>query len=185
MANASTWMSLGAAVGLLALAPAGASAELLRCTGRDGKTIFTNDKSQCPGAETYKPKAVLHGTESQPAAPAPSPGTRSSRALRHDQAESTEVGEAARWQQKKLDKENELSEVTARRKYLKEYAAYCNRGGHVLKRDDAGIAQDVKCNELNDKLAELDTQAQEIRTYLDEGLAEECRQAGCEPGWIR
>ena len=36
-----------------------------------------------------------------------------------------------------------------------------------------------------DRLAELDREEAELRAYLDGGLEEECRQAGCQPGWIR
>jgi hypothetical protein len=33
--------------------------------------------------------------------------------------------------------------------------------------------------------ASLEKQQEETRAYLDEGLEEECRRAGCLPGWIR
>jgi hypothetical protein len=43
----------------------------------------------------------------------------------------------------------------------------------------------VKCNELSTRLAELDGEESRLREYLASGLEEECRRAGCEPGWIR
>ena len=171
----------------LAAFPLGAAADLMRCKGPDGKMIYTDKKSVCPESETYQPKAVLHGIEEQPSA---RPGGSSSndarmRTLKRMQTENAEAGEVARWQAKKRDKEDELRKVTADRNYLVDYVAFCNHGHSVVTRDDAGIAQGVKCNELNDRLAALDAKAAEIRNYLDNELADECRRAGCEPGWLR
>ena len=46
-----------------ALSGASARAELFRCTGPDGKTIFTDQKQNCPGAEPSEPTGVVHRVE--------------------------------------------------------------------------------------------------------------------------
>jgi hypothetical protein len=179
---------LGAAAGLaLALDAERSAAELFRCTGPDGRTVFTDDKSVCPQAESYEPKAEVQSSGSRPASRAAEPAgeARRDRAMQRDQAAAAESGEAARWQQLKAQKEEDLRIVSQRRDRLVSFVAWCNRGGSVITRDDAGIAQGVKCNELNDRLAELDREEAELRAYLGGGLEEECRRAGCQPGWIR
>jgi hypothetical protein len=183
------WL-LGAAasLALVALDAERGAAELFRCTGPDGKTVFTDDKSVCPNADQYQPKGEVHRGGPRPAALSADGGEsdpRQERATRREQALSAQSGEQARWQQLKASKENELQDVIAQRGRLVEYVSWCNRGGSVIRRDDAGIAQGVKCNELNTRLAELDGEADRLREYLSSGLEEECRQAGCEPGWIR
>ena len=40
-----------------------AHAELFRCTGPDGKTIFTDQKHTCPGADASEPAGVVHRAE--------------------------------------------------------------------------------------------------------------------------
>jgi hypothetical protein len=188
MAHARRWL-LGAAasLALVGLDAEPGAAELFRCTGPDGKTVFTDDKSLCPQSEQYRPKGAVQSGGGQPASPSQDgePSARQSRALRRDQALSAEAGEAARWQQLRAGKQEELENVTAQRNRLAQYVAFCNRGGSVIRHDDAGIAQGVKCNELSTRLAELDGEESRLREYLASGLEEECRRAGCEPGWIR
>jgi hypothetical protein len=188
MAALGAW-AVAAASLALTLVPLDAAAELFRCTGPDGKTVYTDKKSVCPQAETYTPKAELQGTDPQPAS-AGEEGEESAsdarlRTLRRMKVDDARAGEAARWQQLKKQKEDELEDVKRERDHLVDYVAHCNRGGSVITRDDAGMAKDVKCNELNDKLAALDERALAIRNYLDNDLPEECRKAGCLPGWLR
>src|SRR5262249_55720142 len=56
----------GLAISLFATAT---HAELFRCKGPDGKTIFTDQKSTCPGAEASEPAGVVHRTETPQANP--------------------------------------------------------------------------------------------------------------------
>ena len=59
----------GLAAVLAASVLAGAAhAELFRCTGPDGKTIFTDKKQTCPGAEPSEPAGVVHRAETPEAA---------------------------------------------------------------------------------------------------------------------
>jgi hypothetical protein len=43
----------------------------------------------------------------------------------------------------------------------------------------------ANCSELKHELDEVETQEAAARDYLATGLAEECRRAGCLPGWVR
>jgi hypothetical protein len=180
----SVWRGLRAG-GLLtiALVASGAArAELLRCTGPDGKTIYTDDKSVCPEAEPFEPAAVLHGTERQ--APV-EPSQRRKRVASRESAPDADAGQAEHWRGLRSAKQEELRQIAAERAELKGYVAWCNRGGSVVTRDQAGIKQKVRCDQLRDIMAALDTRKADIDEYLEHGLPEECRRAGCLPGWIR
>jgi hypothetical protein len=166
---------LGAVLLAIALPAAAAHAELFRCTGPDGKTIFTDQKQMCPGAEPSEPTGVVHRAETQGAPAAPS---RETGALDVD-------SEAAQWKQKKLDTEAAIEKIQAQRAWMKPYVGHCNRGGWVTTRDDAGIPQQVNCSVLRREFDALDEQEAAARAYLAEGLPEECRRAGCLPGWLR
>ena len=63
--------------------------------------------------------------------------------------------------------------------------SYCNRGAYITTRDDAGIQQVVNCSELRREFHDLEAKEAAGRDYLANGLAEECRRAGCRPGWLR
>jgi hypothetical protein len=159
----------------LALSATAARAELFRCTGPDGKTIFTDQKQNCPGAEPSEPSGVVHRAEtpeSAPAAPSRAPG-------------ASDESEAMQWKQKKRDAESAIEQIEARRAWMKPYVGHCNRGGWVKTRDDAGIEQVVNCSLLRREYSELEQQQAAARDYLEKGLAEECRRAGCLPGWLR
>jgi hypothetical protein len=180
-------MDVSRSLGLLAAAawlgttPASqVRADLLRCTGPDGRTVYTDDKSVCPAATPYQPEGVVHSVE--PAAPAPPDATPVRRELRSPDRTSPE---ALRWRGLRRSKQEELERVASERSGLLGFVAWCNRGGSVFTRDEAGIKQSVRCNELNDRLAALDAREAELRDYLENGLAEDCRRAGCLPGWIR
>jgi hypothetical protein len=161
----------------IALAGSAAHAELFRCTGPDGKTIFTDQKHTCPGAEPTEPTGVVHRAETPEIAPA---------APSRDQHAPDVVSEAAQWKQKKRDAELQLEELRKHREWLDRVANNCNRPGrYVVKRDDAGIKQMANCSELKQELADVETQEAAARDYLATGLAEECRRAGCLPGWVR
>jgi hypothetical protein len=175
------WRWLGIGVALAgALATAAARADLLRCTGPDGRTIFTDDKSACPEASPYQPQGQVQSVE-----PGHAPETRASREALSERAEDAQAGEAERWRQRKATKEQELRQVVAQREQLAGYVAFCNRGNNVFTRDQAGIRSRVPCSELSKDLAALDAREAGIREYLAHGLADECRRAGCLPGWIR
>jgi hypothetical protein len=164
-------------------APSPASAELYRCTGPEGRNIYTDNRATCPGAEEHEPKGKVQTipTEesSEPAAAAPRTRDSSVRQIENERAQK------AHWQQKKRMKEEELRELQQRHAQLKQYVTACNRGMEIISRDETGIKYRVSCDRIRKEYQEAEDLQQPIREYLDTGLERECRQAGCLPGWIR
>lgn len=178
-----SWVA-GVALALCAAFAQGAArADLLRCTGPDGRVIYTDDKSVCPDAKPYQPAAEVHDV-APTVAPAPEEAPEARR-TRAEELEDAQAGERQRWRQLKADKEEELRQVVAAHASLKGYVSFCNRGNYLFTHDEAGIKTEVSCHELNQRLASLDTRAAGLRNYLDNELEEECRRAGCLPGWLR
>jgi hypothetical protein len=172
---------------LVVLAPASALGELFRCKGSDGKVVFTDDKSVCPDAKPFEPSGRVSGPTAD-AAPTrgdpPALRARPAPIVRRD-AESVERAEAERWRGKRAAKESELAALADRREELRGFVAICNRRGRVVTFDEAGIKHEVPCKVVQRRFAKLDDEEARIREYLEKGLADECRRAGCLPGWIR
>jgi hypothetical protein len=144
--------------------------------------IYTDQKSTCPGSEPSQPTGVVHrapaaeARESEPVSPLASPGT----SISEDAADAS-----AEWKQKKVAAEEKVAKIRARHDWLKGYVSYCNRGAYITTRDDAGIQRVVNCSELKREFHDLERQEADAREYLATGLPEECRKAGCLPGWLR
>lgn len=177
--------SAALAVGVLAvLAAPRSNAELLRCETKDGNVIFTDDASLCPEAKPFEPSGTVHSVK--PVTPAaPSRQSRIEAMERQRLADQAEAGEAARWKRKKVEKEEEIRQVQLRREDLLRLMTWCNRGGRIVTYDDAGIKKAARCSDVRRELKALDQQEASARLYLEETLPEECRRAGCLPGWLR
>jgi hypothetical protein len=164
-------------------APSPASADLYRCTTPDGRTVYTDNRAACPGAEKHEPRGkvqTLRTEESlEPAAPAPRARDSSVRQIENERAQK------AHWQQKKRMKEEELRALQERHAQLEQYVTACNRGSEIISRDETGIKFRVSCDRIRKEYQEAETLQESIREYLETGLERECRQAGCLPGWIR
>lgn len=173
--GAKAWAA-GLFVAGVTLGSAPAWAELFRCAGPDGKMIYTDQKALCPGAEAHEPSGVVHNTPSAPKRTAPAARRR---------APLVDESQAPIWRQKRLDAETAIEQIRVHREKLRPHVSHCNRGGYVTTRDDAGIKRRVSCSWLRSEFAKLDDQEAEARAYLDGGLRDECRRAGCLPGWIR
>jgi hypothetical protein len=176
--------SLGFLIFALGAAFSGpADAELFRCTGPDGRTVFTDCRATCPGADEYEPSGAVQkisrDSGSTPAAPMPR------RLSTNPSTATTRAGEKADWQRRKSLKQQELDRLEARTADLKGFLIACNRGADIVRRDETGIKYRVPCEQIrkehDDGLARLPR----LREYLESGLARECRRAGCLPGWIR
>ena len=186
-------LSMSGAITLIALAivwgAASAQADLLRCNGADGRTIYTDSKVRCPGADAFEPSGQLlraPGPETPAGAASRAPSEdRRDRARARKRAAEVEEGEARRWRRKKQAGEETLERLAQRHAELDDFVTWCNRGGSVITRDDAGIKRKVSCKSIRTEYAAIDEREAEVRTYLESGLAEECRKAGCLPGWIR
>jgi len=184
------WLWGAAAGGALTIVwgAAMAQAELLRCQGPDGRTIYTDDKSRCPGADPFEPSGEVQRAEEVEPAGAASRAPlddRVERARARQRANEAEEGEARRWREKRQEAEQQLEQLTQRRLELGEFVTWCNRGGSVVTRDVAGIKREVPCEQVRQEYEGLDDREAKVRSYLQSGLAEECRKAGCLPGWIR
>lgn len=175
---------LGLALGVGIPSARDARADLLRCEGPDGRTIYTDDAAVCPGAEPFEPSGAVQSVE--PVAPAAAGRQRRLDAIeRRRLTDQAEAGEKERWQLKKRAKEEELQVIALRREELLSLVTWCNRGGRVVTYDDAGIKRAARCSDVKKELKALEQQEASIRDYLKHTLAEECRRAGCLPGWIR
>jgi hypothetical protein len=171
------------AVWLLAVClavPLAASAELYKCRGPDGKTLFTSDRSQCPGADAHEPSGSLQRTGPAPAA-ARKPAARP--AARPDAID--EEAQAATWRAKRERAEAALRQAAAELKQLHEVAGWCNRGHEIWAEDRDGLRHGVDCNDVDAQERAMRREQKRLEAYLDEGLEDECRRAGCLPGWIR
>ena len=162
-----------------------ADAELFRCTGRDGKPIFTDQKRTCPGADASAPEGVVHHAETPTPRRPEADLAPAARDTEPPQAPDPAEQQAALWKQKKLDAEQRVEQIRARREWIRKYMSYCNRGAWITTRDEAGIQQVVNCTELHREYTALESQETAAREYLATGLPDECRRAGCLPGWVR
>lgn len=168
--------------GALGLAPP-AAAGLFRCELPDGRVVYTDDSSKCPGSPPHEPSGSVQTVPSVPAPAAagvvpPEPGAA---------ALDEEVGEAAEthWRSLKRRKEEELRRVERGHEDLARFVAHCNRGGALFTQDTAGLKHGVSCDEVRSESEKLEARARELRAYLDDGIYQECRQSGCLPGWLR
>lgn len=171
------WIAV-AVVAAALLAPQPAPAELYRCVGAGGRVSFTDNPGSCPTAKPHQPPDVIQ--KGPPPAPPAAPAA--SRAVLRDQAEQDH---ARTWREKKRHMERELAMLQARRDDIQEYAVWCKRGGDIYRKDAAGLKQKVSCGSVHAEVDRLEKGIAAARAYLEEGLAEECRRAGCLPGWIR
>ncbi len=174
----------GAALLLAVVAAAPAAAQIYKCPGPDGQVLFTSDASQCPGQKAHESSGSLQNVapRSEPSL-APTPRPAAPRRPRYDPA--VEEAQANVWRGKKQQAERELGMAKARLPGLRKAAGWCNRGDSVYRTDDLGIRRDVPCEDLKDELAALEATTAKLESYLEEGLEEECRRAGCLPGWVR
>ena len=154
-------------------------AEIYKCIGADGKTLFTGDHSQCPGAERHQ----LSGRVEKMPAQSRSSGRRVPARLRR--GVGSVAGSEALWRGKKLRAEAELQGIEGRLEYMRRAVGWCNRGHALYAEDEMGIRRSYDCQDVHNEYEQLKARMSGLRLYLDEGLEEECRRAGCLPGWIR
>ena len=154
-------------------------AEIYKCVGADGKTLFTSDQSQCPGAEQHQSTGRLETVPKQPRSSVRRPPARRRHAI------GGQAGNEALWRGKKLRAETELRDLEGRLEYVSQAVTWCNRGRSLYTEDDTGIRRGYDCREVHNEHQQIKARMAGLRVYLDEGLEEECRRAGCLPGWIR
>lgn len=158
-----------------------AHAELYKCQGADGKTLFTSDRSLCPGAAAHRPSGTVHRTE--PSGPARAPSAL--RPARQADPAADDAAGAEAWRAKRVAAESALRETELRLATAHQMTGWCNRGHEVYAEDGDGLRHDVDCDEIEATERALEREKERLAAYLAGGLEEECRQSGCLPGWIR
>jgi hypothetical protein len=175
------------AAAVLALAGT-AGAEIYRCQGPDGTTYFTSDAGACPGARRHEPSREVQrmgdGSGSG-AASADEGGDVREAPAPAAVAPAGEDGQAAMWKRKRTDAEAEQRDLQRNLAELKEVVTWCNRGGDLYLEDEVGVRQEYDCGDAHESLERAQSRLAELRRYLSGGLEDECRRAGCLPGWIR
>jgi hypothetical protein len=169
---------LAAVLGLGAWEPA--RPEIYKCVGADGKTLFTSDPSQCPGADRHEPTGQFEKVPTQSR-----PSVRNPPARLRGRGTASPAGNEALWRGKKLRAEAQLRDLEGRLEYVRRAVVWCNRGHALYTEDETGIRRGYDCRNVHDAFEETEARLGELRVYLDEGLEEECRRAGCLPGWVR
>ena len=175
------------ALAVSALVAAGAHAEIFKCIGPNGDVRFTSNAAQCPNAAPHAPKeaAMQRAEKPQPLATA-RPGAMTGKRRAPAAAMDESAGAEGVWRNKKLDAERQLREVEAQLEGIKQAVHWCNDGNLLWTEDDrTGIRQDVPCSQVDFMKAELAKKKTSAELYLAEGLEEDCRRAGCLPGWLR
>ena len=89
------------------------------------------------------------------------------------------------WKRKRVEAEAEQRDLQRNVAELKEVVTWCNRGGDLVLEDDVGVRQEYDCDDAHATLEKTTARLAELRRYLAGGLEDECRRAGCLPGWIR
>jgi hypothetical protein len=89
------------------------------------------------------------------------------------------------WRRKQTAAREKLADVEQRWESRRDMVNGCNRGSVWWGKDESGIRQNIPCEDLRKELAALEEQRAALLAYVEGGLAEECRRAGCLPGWLR
>jgi hypothetical protein len=173
-----------AALGLVLGVARSDAGELYRCERPDGRVAYTNDRSVCPGAPAIDPSEDsvqrVEGTEASAASQ-----LRRARAGGAPAAAVGDAAQAAAWRTRKLQAEQELRAATRAAQELDEFVTHCNHGRDLFTVRENGLKSSVSCETVRERRAQLEERRAALERYLDSELEEECRRAGCEPGWLR
>jgi len=83
------------------------------------------------------------------------------------------------------DAEGALQDIERNFDELEEIVTWCNRGGELVIEDRVGVRDDYSCDEARESHERASARRKELKRYLSGGLEDECRRAGCLPGWVR
>jgi hypothetical protein len=174
-------------LGVLVAAPAAAG--IYECVGRDGRVTYTGSPAACDGAVRRRAaEGPLAGGGEDGAPPAaPAPAASAGRATRNDSAAraAAEEAEAAAWRRRREEAEAARSALRDRERGFAELVSRCNRGSELYVEDALGMRRTVSCQDARQEHRAAEARLAEVEHFLETGLADECRRAGCLPGWIR
>lgn len=172
-------LALTALTPLLVLLAAPAAAEIYKCVGPDGQITFTSSPDACRGAVPHQPRGTVQRVPSA-AAPSRAPARRApSAAVADDEAR------AQRWRARRKNALAEQAKLAQEVEAYRQIVTGCNRGFTWNVEDETGIKKDFSCDGARASYAAKQQRLAELDEYLDHGLADECRRAGCLPGWVR
>lgn len=184
LSRPSRWL---AGLGVLAalFAGFGVYADLYRCAGEEGRARYVDDPHACPSATPYQPRRRVQSVGPSTGSAAPPQRTPTSRFNRNSSTGFGEQDAAFFWQRKKTQAQSELQRVDALLPRLERMAWRCNKGADAWYTDRAGLKHGVSCPQIGAERDRARAERERLRRYLEVDLAEECRRAGCLPGWVR
>lgn len=173
---------------VLAWLSSSAAAEIYKCKGANGDVRFTSDASQCPKAAPHAPNASAMQRADKAEAPLVSARSGAIAKPKRPPAKAADAAadSEAVWKKKKRDAVTKQRDLEMQVEYLKRAVNWCNRGNTLWTEDnETGLREDVSCSDVDEKYADMKRQKEQADHTLAEGLEEECRRAGCLPGWLR
>ena len=171
----------------LALA-APAAADLYKCEGPGGRTLYTSDRSQCPGAPVHEPQGSVQDGGGGGASAQPRDRARATRrAMPAAQRAANEEAQARAWRQRKLESERSLREVRGRIQYVQNAVRACNRGIELYTEDTAtGLRSEYSCKAVKAEFAELQAEEERLAAYVAGGWKKSVgARAACRVGFAR
>ncbi len=178
------WVGLALLGAAVVLAPTAAGAEgIFRCTGADGKTVYTSNPGACPNAKPHVLKSRVQNVVEGQRSPRRSPGSRASRPAARAPAGGD--GLERMWRNKRSEKQQELGQIDRRLKRAMTMAKGCNRGAEWYSKDEAGMRKHISCDKVKSNLRKIEQERADVQEYLRSGIEDDCRKAGCLPGWVR
>jgi hypothetical protein len=158
---------------LLAMVRPVLAAELYRCEDSGG-VRFTSNPGSCPGARRHEVRGQVQTVPSHTPSAAPA-----------FSAPVAVEAEESVWRRKRHEAQLELEAMRERVSRFEDLVGWCNRGGSLALKDETGLRQAVSCDEASKERNRARARVARLEAYLAEGLEDECRRAGCLPGWIR
>jgi hypothetical protein len=172
------WLIAAAVLWIIAPLTLDARAGLFRCQRPDGTVVFTDSQATCPGAKPHEPQGTVQGVDVAESSPRSAPASRTF-------APAADITAEAQWRNRKQALEQELEQLTLRTGEIEPFLTTCNRGGYLYMKQENGLKKRVSCTFLREQFAELESRRNSLHEYLEHGITDECRRAGCLPGWLR
>jgi hypothetical protein len=156
---------------LLVLLPLAASGEIYRCPGPEGKVVFQS--APCGDRQPYQPKGNV--LRARPGAPAPAPRSTSAPRPAAQAPSGGKTTDEPFWRGK-------FKQARADAKKLEQQAEQARKQFHRCR---SRHSANSRCKSEKLKMLEAEKRATKARHYVENGIGEECRRAGCQPGWVR
>ena len=170
-------------LGLLVAVPAAAG--IYECRSHDGRVTYTGNPAACDGAVRRRAAESALASDEEAATPPAAPERRTAPGHAAAAGADADEAEAATWRRKRQEAEAARSALHAQEEVFAELVTRCNRGSDLYVEDAAGMRRRYSCDDAREEHRAAQARLAEVERFLETGLAEECRRAGCLPGWIR